>query len=171
MKKIITLFAFVSFLAISGCSSSDDFDEDDDTYPYAFEITDNLGRVADNEYNIRSTFRFEINENLRDDETVLIYRLVDLIDSNTPIWQLIPRTIYFSNGEELDYDYDFSKVDFVITARGTYNLLDTPGYINNQTFRIVLIPSYLASSMDTSNYVEVMNTLKLSENKIKKIKL
>jgi len=47
----------------------------------------------------------------------------------------------------------------------------THNYIDNQTFRIVLIPSDLASSMDTSNYAEVMNTLKISETKIKKVKL
>lgn len=172
MKKIITLFAFVSFLAVSSCSTSDDFQEDNDTIPYAFEIKNvDLGRVANNEYNLKSTFQFEINDNLRDDETVLIYRLTGTINSNTPIWQLIPRTIYFENGEELDYDYDFSKIDFIITARGTYNLLDTPEYIDNQTFRIVLIPSDLAASMDTSNYVEVMNTLKISETNVKKVKL
>ena len=173
MKKIITLFAFVSFLAISSCTTSEDnFQEDDDTIPYAFEIKNvNLGRVANNEYNLRSTFQFEINDNLRDDETVLIYRLTGTINSNTPVWQLIPRTIYFDNGQELDYDYDFSKVDFIITARGTYNLLDTPGYINNQTFRIVLIPSDLAASMDTSNYSAVMSTLKISESQVQKVKL
>lgn len=172
MKKIITLFAFVSFLAISGCSTSDDFEEDFDTYPYAFEIKNvDLGRVADNEYNLRSTFQFEINDNLSDDETVLIYRLTGTVNSNTPIWQLIPRTIYFSNGDELDYDYDFSKVDFFITARGNYNLLNRPEYIDNQTFRIVLIPSDLAASMDTNNYAEVMNTLKISETNVKKVKL
>ncbi|RVT71323.1 hypothetical protein EOD40_16920 [Flavobacterium sufflavum] len=172
MKKIITLFAFVSFLAISSCTTEDNFQEDNDTIPEAFEIKNvNLAKVANNEYNFKSTFQYEIGGNLYDDETVLIYRLTTLINSTTPVWQLIPRTIYFDNGQELDYDYDFSKVDFIITARGTYNLLDTPGYINNQTFRVVIVPSVLAASMDTSNYNEVMNTLKISESQVQKVKL
>lgn len=173
MKKIITLFAFVSFLAVSSCSSSDDnFQEDNDTIPYAFEIENvNLGKVADNEYNLRSTFQFEINDNLRDDETVLIYRLTGTLNSNTPVWQLIPRTIYFNNGDIVDYFFDFSKVDFFITARGNFTLLNRPEYIKNQTFRMVLIPSDLAASVDAANYVEVMNTLKLSESQVKKVKL
>lgn len=172
MKKIMTLFAFVSFLAFSSCTTTNDLHEDNDTFPEAFEIKNvNLARVADNEYNLESTFQYEIGGNLYDDETVLVYRLTSLINSTTPVWQLIPRTIYFTNGDELDYDYDFSKVDFVITARGTYNLLNTPSYINNQTFRVVIVPSALAATMDTSNYTEVMNTLKISESQVQKVKL
>ncbi|MFA9190026.1 hypothetical protein AAGV28_01480 [Flavobacterium sp. FZUC8N2.13] len=174
MKKIITLFAVVvGLFAFSSCTTTDDnFQEDFDTYPYAFEIKNvDLGRVADNEYNLRSTFQFEINDNLRDDETVLIYRLTSTINSNTPVWQLIPRTIYFNNGDLVDYFFDFSKVDFFITARANFNLLNRREYIDDQTFRIVLIPSDLAATMDTNNYLEVMNTLKLSENQVKKVKL
>ena len=172
MKKIITLFAFVSFLAVSSCTTTDDYQQDNDTIPEAFEIKNvNLAKVANNEYNLKSTFQYEIGGNLYDDETILVYRLTTLINSTTPVWQLIPRTIYFDNGQELDYDYDFSKVDFIITARGTYNLLDTPGYINNQTFRVVIIPSVLAATIDTSNYAEVMNTLKISESQVQKVKL
>lgn len=173
MKKIVTLFAFVSFFALTSCTTTEEYYTDDqDTIPEAFEIKNvDLARVADNEYKFSSTFQYEIGGNLYDDETILVYRLTDLINSTTPVWQLIPRTIYFTNGQELDYDYDFSKVDFIITARGTYNLLDTPEYIDDQTFRIVIIPSALAATMDTSNYNEVMNTLKISETNVKKVKL
>ena len=154
-----------------GCTNNDDDNVDNDTIPYAFQFTDNLGRVANNEYNIKSTFQFEINDNLRDDETVLVYRLTGYVNLSTPVWQLIPRTIYFDNGEELDYDYDFSKVDFIITARGSYNLLDTPNYINNQTFRVVIIPSSLQVSINKNNYSEVMKALNLNENQIQQIEL
>ena len=171
MKKIMILLAVVGLFAFSGCSNNDDNDVDNDTIPFAFQFTDNLGRVADNEYNIKSTFQFEINDNLRDDETVLVYRLTGYVNSSTPVWQLIPRTIYLDNDEELDYDYDFSKLDFIITARGTYNLLDTPEYINNQTFRVVIIPSYLAVSVNKNNYLEVMKALNLNESQIQQIEL
>jgi hypothetical protein len=97
--------------------------------------------------------------------------LTGYVNSSTPVWQLIPRTIYFSNDDELDYDYDFSKVDFIITARGTYNLLNRPNYIYNQTFRIVIIPSYLSSAVNKNNYLEVMKVLKLDESQIQQIKL
>lgn len=173
MKKIVTLFAFVSLVAFSSCTTTEEYNvEDNDTYPEAFEIKNvNLSKVADNEYNLKSTFQYEIGGNLYDDETVIIYRLTSTINSTTPVWQLIPRTIYFTNGDELDYDYDFSKVDFIITARGNYVLQNTPAYIRDQTFRVVIIPSDLAASMDTTNYTEVMKTLKISESQVQKVKL
>lgn len=174
MKKIVTLFVFVSLVAFSSCTTTEEYydGEDYDTYPEAFEIENvNLSKVADNEYNLKSTFQYEIGGNLYDDETVLIYRLTSTINSTTPVWQLIPRTIYFTNNNELDYDYDFSKVDFIITARGNYVLQNTPEYIRDQTFRVVIIPSDLAASMDTTNYTEVMKTLKISESQVQKVKL
>jgi hypothetical protein len=170
MKKILSLFAIVGLVAFSSCSSDDD-GPDNDTYPVAFEIKNvNLTRSgADNYYKISNTFSNEIGTPLYDDETVLVYRLSDVVDSNTPIWQLIPRTIYFDDDNELDYDYDFSKVDFVISARGTYNLLNKPSYINNQTFRVVVVPSNLLASINKNNYLDVMKTLKLNENQIKQV--
>ncbi len=83
-------------------------------------------------------------------DNLLIYRLSGTIDSSTPIWQPIPRTLFLNEGE-LDYDYDFSKEDFTIYAGGTYNLATTPSYITGQTFRIVIIPGYLSNKSTTAN--------------------
>nr|WP_309760067.1 hypothetical protein [Flavobacterium sp.] len=172
MKKIITLLSVVGLIFFTSCEGPEGIPGEDGLSAEAFEIKNvNLSRVASNEYNFRSTFQFEIGGNLFDDETVLVYRLSGLVNSNTPVWQLIPRTIYFDNGAELDYDYDFSKVDFVISARGTYNLLNTPEFINQQTFRVVIISSNLSSSVNKNNYFEVMNALKLNESQVKEIKL
>jgi len=170
MKKILTLFAVVGLFAFSSCSDDDNNAEDFDTYPDAFEIKNvNLSRIADNHYELNSTFNSEVGGDLFDDETVLIYRLTGTVNSNTPIWQLIPRTVYFDDGNELDYDFDFSKVDFVITARGTYNLPSKPGYVNNQTFRVVIVPSNLLAKVNTNNYLEVMSAANLKESQIKNI--
>jgi hypothetical protein len=98
----------------------------------------------------------------------LIYRLSGSINSNTPIWQLIPRTLFLSQGE-LDYDFDFSKEDFTIYAGGNYNLALTPQYLNNQTFRIVIVPGSFSVSLNKYNYIEVMSALNIKENQIQKI--
>jgi hypothetical protein len=176
MKKIITLLAVIGMFGFQGCTGPEGppgipgQDGQDGAVPYAFEIKNvNLGRVVDNEYNLKSTFQFEIGDNLRDDETVLMYRLTDLINSSTPVWQSIPRTTYFDDGNILDYYFDFSKVDFIITARGSFNLALAPDYIKGQTFRIVLIPSNLVSSVNVTNYNEVMAAANLKESEVKKI--
>jgi hypothetical protein len=178
MKKLISVLAIAALVSLQSCTVAETKVveaapyTDNDTYPEAFEIKNvNLAKVANNEYNLKSTFKFEIGGDLYDDETVLVYRMTGLINTNTPIWQLIPRTIYLSNGDILDYYYDFSKVDFIITARGSYNLLNTPTYIDNQTFRIVIIPSKLSKKVDTNNMEAVMNAANLKEKDVKKISL
>lgn len=89
---------------------------------------------------------------------------------NTPVWQLIPRTLYLQQGE-LDYDFDFSKEDFTIYAGGTYDLSLTPGYLTNQTFRIVIVPGYfsnrMANPVDYSDYNAVIKAFNINDKNVK----
>ena len=174
MKRIITLFAIIGLLAFSGCEGPEGIPGQDGLTADAFEIKNvNLGRVTDNQYSISSTFLYEIGGDLFNDETILVYRLTGTINSTTPIWQLIPRTIYHDDGNELDYDYDFSREDFTIYADGTYNLANTPQYINNQTFRIVIIPGYFsnrsAQQIDFNDYDAVIQAYGINPNNIKSL--
>ena len=176
MKKIITLFAFVSFLAISGCSSSDDnFREDRDTISEVFELTTNFAYNANDGYNI---YR-DLDPLIFNEDVVLIYRRVGSINNtNAPIWQQIPRTIYTDDGE-IDYDFDFSIGHFIIYARATYNLALTPGYLNNQTFRIVIVPGSpdgLTSAKltnkvkeDYSDYNAVIKKYNIDDSNVKEL--
>lgn len=176
MKKIITLLAVIGMFGFQGCTGPEGppgvpgQDGQDGLTPQAFELKNvSLSRVTDNHYELKRTFASTaLGGDLFDDETVLIYRMTSTINSSTPIWQSIPRSFYFSSTSRLDYDYDFSKIDFVISATGTYNLLNEP-YINNQTFRLVIIPSDLIGKVDKNNYYQVMSVLKLSEDQIQKI--
>ena len=174
MKRIITLFAIIGLLAFSGCEGPEGIPGQDGLTADAFEIKNvNLGRVTDNQYSISSTFLYEIGGDLFNDETILVYRLTGTINSTTPIWQLIPRTIYHDDGNELDYDYDFSREDFTIYAEGTYNLSETPEFIYNQTFRIVIIPGYFsnrsAQQIDFNDYNAVLQAYGINPSSIKKI--
>ena len=174
MKRIITLFAIIGLLAFSGCEGPEGIPGQDGLTADAFEIKNvNLGRVTDNQYSISSTFLYEIGGDLFNDETILVYRLTGTINSTTPIWQLIPRTIYHDDGNELDYDYDFSREDFTIYAGGTYNLAETPEYIFNQTFRIVIIPGYFsnrsAQQIDFNDYDAVIQAYGINPNNIKSL--
>ena len=118
MKKIITLFAFVSFLAVSSCTTTDDFQEDDDTISEVFQLTN-----VDFNYNAKDGFNIykDLNPLLYNEDVVLIYRKIGFIsDTNAPIWQQIPRTVYTDKGR-LDYDFDFSNEHFIIYAKGNYS--------------------------------------------------
>lgn len=177
MKKIITILAVVAMFSFQGCTGPEGpqgpegVPGQDGAVPLAFEIKNiNLVKVSNNEYKLSNTFQYEMGGNLYDNETVLVYRMTGVVNSTTPIWQLIPRTIRFTNGDVLEYYFDFSKVDFVITAYGNYNLsLGSSDYINDQTFRFVIVPSNLLASVNKNNYNEVISALNIKENQIQKI--
>ena len=165
MKKIITLLAVVGMFSLQGCTVEDN-SVDNDTIAEVFEIK-NINFINDpvDGYIIYQKFTPTIFAS----DVVLIYRLSGTINSNTPIWQLIPRTLFLQQGE-LDYDFDFSKVDFTIYAGGTYNLALTPSYIQNQTFRIVIIPGYFSNKskiVDFADYDAVMKLFSSQKTTIK----
>ena len=165
MKKFTLVLAFIGMITLESCSTNDN--TDNDTISEVFELRNvNFGFDAQNGYSIYRT----LNPQIRLDDVILIYRLSGTIDSSTPIWQQIPRTLYLNEGE-LDYDFDFSKEDFTIYAGGTYDLSLTPTFLNNQTFRIVIIPGYLSNknkeNIDYSDYASVARALKITESQIK----
>lgn len=164
MKKIITLLAVVGMFSLQGCTTEDN-SVDNDTIAEVFEIK-NINFVLDpvDGYIVYQKFTPTIFAS----DVVLIYRLSGTINSTTPIWQLIPRTLFLPQGE-LDYDFDFSQEDFTIYAGGTYNLSLTPQYLNNQTFRIVIVPASFSTSINKNNYSAVISALNIKETEIKKI--
>ena len=171
MKKIITLLAVVGMFSLQGCTVSDGLpgpqgpQGEDGLIAEVFELKNvSFAYNANDGYTIYQ----KLTPNIYASDVILIYRLSGSINSNTPIWQLIPRTLFLSQGE-LDYDFDFSKEDFTIYAGGNYNLALTPQYLNNQTFRIVIVPGSFSVSLNKYNYLEVMSAFNIKENQIQKI--
>jgi len=169
MKKILTLFAVAGLMAFSSCSN-DDNNVDNDTIPQAFEVQASFGFNATDGFIISDNFSKYLGGNLYNDESVLVYRLEGTNASGSDIWQLIPRDVYFANGESITYDYNFSIQSFTIFVGGD-NIANRPAYLNNQVFRFVIIPSVLASTVNKSNYLDVMKAAKLNESQVKNIKL
>ncbi len=169
MKKVIALLAVIGMFSLQGCSGPEGVPGpagQDGLLSEVFELKNiNFGYNATDGYTIYQ----KLTPAIYASDVVLIYRLSGTINSNTPIWQLIPRTLFLSQGNELDYDFDFSKEDFTIFAKGNYDLATTPQYLNNQTFRIVIVPGSFSTTLNTSDYAAVMATLKINENQIQKI--
>jgi hypothetical protein len=166
MKKIITLLAVIGMFSLQGCTVTTDSNYvDNDTIAEVFELKNvNFGNDPKDGYIIYQ----KLTPNIYASDVVLIYRLSGTLNSSTPIWQPIPRTLFLTQGE-LDYDFDFSKEDFTIYAGGNYNLSLTPQYLNNQTFRIVIVPGSFSSMVDTNNYNAVMAAIKINDSQIQKI--
>ncbi|CAM3940199.1 hypothetical protein FLAN108750_00320 [Flavobacterium antarcticum] len=164
MKRILLFLAVVGLTTLSSC--------DGDTGPQGpagpesevFELQNvNFQLNQNNEYTIFQ----QLTPVILDSDNILIYRMAGTINAQTPIWQLIPRTLFLDEGE-LDYDFDFSRVDFTIYAGGTYNIATTPQFIQNQTFRIVIVPGYFSknSELDFNDYNSVIKAFNIDDSKI-----
>lgn len=169
MKRIFLLLAFIGITTLSSCEGEPGPQgppgpSDGNTISEVFELQNvNFQLNQNNEYTIFQ----QLNPVLYDSDVMLIYRLSGTINAQTPIWQLIPRTLFLNEGE-LDYDFDFSAVDFTIYAGGTYNIATTPQFIQNQTFRIVIIPGYFSkgTSVDYTDYNAVIKNFNIDDSKI-----
>lgn len=166
MKKITFVLAFIGMITLQGCTKTEVVNNT--VLSKVYELRNvNFALNANSGYTIYQT----LNPQISLSDVILIYRLSGTINPSTPIWQQIPRTLYLTQGE-LDYDFDFSKEDFTIYAGGTYDLSLTPSYLNNQTFRLVIIPGYAsnkqaAKNIDYSDYDAVINAYHLYNAEIK----
>lgn len=175
MKKILTLFAVVGLIVFSSCEGPEgppglDGPKGDPGF------TSEVFELKNINFSINTAKSYKIYQKLNpvifNSDVILIYRLAGTIDSNTPIWQQIPRTLYTSKGE-LDYDFDFSKQDFTIYADGNYDLSLTPEFLNNQTFRIVIVPGTFSNKSvnkpDYSDYNAVIKKYNIDDSNVKKL--
>jgi hypothetical protein len=173
MKKIITLLAVIGMFGFQGCEGPEGppgIPGQDGIGAAAFDITNqDLFKENDHVYSVSNTFFDEVGSDLHGSDMVLIYIKSGSNNAGLPVWQLIPRSIYFSNGDVLDYDFDFTVKDYIISASGNYVLTNRPEYIFGQTFRVVIVPNDLISSVNKNDYNEVMSVLNIKEYQIQKI--
>lgn len=164
------LMAILSVAVVSCNDRNDDrIVQDNDTYSVVLDIN-NVGFSYDaqNGYFISRSF----TKPLFNTDVVLMYRKIGSTNDGSPVWQSIPRTLYLNNGNELDYDFDFSKNDIMIYAKGNYDISTTPEYLANQTFRVVLVPASSGgknAGVDYSDYESVIKFFNIDDSKVKNL--
>lgn len=166
MKKFlpILLLAFVG-LFIFSCK---DDDTDYDTYSKMRDVSGSFTNA--------NGYSFTVPINIQNTDVVLIYRR-DPAASNA--WQLIPKTYYLSGGRELDYNnlFDSQNVEIFTVAnfdQSTMSSSEMSQYLNNQTFRVVLVPASASKggqTVDKNDYNAVVKYYNLDESKIQTIKV
>ncbi|WP_027380308.1 hypothetical protein [Chryseobacterium daeguense] len=174
MKKFlpILLLAFVS-LFIFSC------DDDDNNNNFVDHDTYSQMRDATGTFSSSNSYTLSMDINILNTDVVLVYRKVG------GYWESIPKTYYLDNvtvpatGRELDYSFDFNTQEVNIRTSANFNQstmssAEANQYLNNQTFRVVLVPASAAkntASVDTSDYNAVVKYYNLDESKIKTIKI
>ncbi len=166
MKKLFPfLLLFITSFILFNCKEDDEVQVQVD-YPAVYDL-----RNVNFSYNATDgwTYGQSFKNPLLDQDYVVIFRQTGT-SGNAPVWQQIPRTLYLNQGE-LDYDFDFSKNDFMIYAGGTYDLSTTPQYLNNQTFRVVLVPAVYGKNatledLKKLSYEEIIAKYNIDESKV-----
>ncbi|MDQ0591736.1 hypothetical protein QFZ37_000105 [Chryseobacterium ginsenosidimutans] len=173
MKKFlpILLLAFVS-LFIFSC------DNNDDNTPYQDNDTIAQMKDATGTFNSGNNFKLTMDINILNTDVVLVYRKVG------NVWQSVPKTYYLDNaqnlptGRELDYNFDFNTSEVNITTTANFNQStqmtsgETTQYLNNQTFRVVLVPANAGknSAVNYEDYNSVIKYYNIDESKVNTIK-
>lgn len=170
MKKYFTLMFLAIFggLLMMSCDRTDTVVpvEDNDTYPIMKDITGTL--TSSNNFTITQPI------NIASSDVILVYRNFKSNTNSTAVWQLIPKTYYLNNGKELDYNFLFDANNIEIYTEANFDQTtmtseEKSAYLNNQNFRIVLVPASRAnrtsSKVNYEDYNAVVKYYNLKEPK------
>ncbi|MBW8524608.1 hypothetical protein K0U91_04170 [Chryseobacterium chendengshani] len=168
MKKFLSILmlAFAGLFILS-CDDNDEVVqvEDNDTYATAYDISPTFIRSSSNLYQ----FSDEFNDPLVESDVVLIYMQTGTAN-NSPVWRLLPYTVFVGSIDEVDYNFDFSKFDIQINVNSTptLNLDANSTYYAGKRFRVVVVPAKTGkNSIDHKDYNAVIKYYGIDESKIK----
>ncbi|WP_405198535.1 collagen-like protein [Christiangramia sp. LLG6405-1] len=172
MKKLLSLILIAS--TIVACSSDGEVgppgppgQDGVNIVGQAFEIEADFN---DPDYSVFADIPSTIE--VLESDVVLVYWL-ELVDDGTDVWNLIPQTIYFDDGE-FQYNYNHTSFDVNIYLQGNIDL-GTLGerYTQDQIFKIVVLPVDYAqdNNLDVSDYQSVKTSLDLNDSNIKRFEV
>jgi hypothetical protein len=186
MKKIITLL-LISIFSLTSCGDDGAIGPQGPQGPAGVDGLDGLGFTFEetitleyfSDVNLYSTF-INIPENIVTidpaADAVLIYRL-EIVEANDgtdlDTWSLIPQNFFLDEGI-IQYVYNHTVNDVEIIIDGNFDLSTLSSqFTENQTFRVVVIPSSSnfaqTTGLDISNLDAVMHALDLNESDVKKL--
>lgn len=163
MKKLILLFVSIVLFSCEGPAGPPG--------PPGFDGINILGSVFDvtvdftpnNGYSNLIPFPNDIE--VFESDVVMVYLLEEQVsDPSGPIdvWTPLPQSFFLDNGLQVVYNFNHTFLDVNLFLDGNV-ILDTlgPGFTNNQTFRIAILPAEFAEefNVDLNNFEEVMETL------------
>jgi len=165
MKKLSTLLLFIALITVS-CSDSIEAppSSGDDFVGTTFEFTGDFTQTN----NFQLFFNFEENGFIPYESDVILAYILWESDSGIDYWRPLPQTVYLSNGNVFDYNYDFAAditgnriLDMSVFLDGMIDFSTLPpAYTIDQTFRIVVVPSDFlkATNVDVNNMESIINS-------------
>jgi hypothetical protein len=170
MKKILLLFTALGALTLSSCNNDDDNVAvvGTDTIAEVFELN-NVNFVPDADGNYQITY--VLDPVIFGNDVVLVYRLTGTDPQGNDVWSLTPNFVYNDFGE-VRYTSDFSLNSVAIYLDSDYLITQTPALLQNQVFRIVIVPGSTngqakAAKVDYKDYNAVIKQYGINDSNVK----
>lgn len=160
MKTIIRVLVLFTVVLFSSCSDEGDVNNNYDLLGTVFETTGSFS--ASNAYKLY--FQFPNDVVVYDGDVVMVYILWGQTDTNEDIWRPLPQSVFLIDGSfQYNFDYTLNDVQIYLEANFDKGTLE-PGDLENQTFRIAVIPAelYQNKSVDIQDFNSVMQISRLS---------
>jgi len=170
MKRILLLLAVVGIITLSGCEG--DRGPQGPQGPMGesevFEVTTDFVPDIDPELSYRSFF--DLNPVILPADNLLVYELA-AVQNNLDVWKLLPQIYTFSDGGIAQYNFDFTTNDFSIFLDANFDRANLPaGWVQNKTFRIVIVPGYFSrggTPVAYSDYHAVLKAYDIDDSNVK----
>ena len=170
MKKItLLLTAFISLAALQSCTIEEYYDDNGGGYSQVFELPNETISTPEDTFTNSATWNFTTP--IYDSDNVLVYRW----QGNS--WVLLPVTYGLtSDGDQLSYDYDFTRYDVKVYVRTNFPIEQLSNaeyneFIYRQTFRVVVVPGGFQQKMNYSDYNATISALGLENAPIKTLQI
>ncbi|MCK0109562.1 hypothetical protein MWU58_09675 [Flavobacteriaceae bacterium S0825] len=165
MKRILSLFTVLALL-LTACEGP--------MGPPGFDGLDGLDGL-DGEIIASSAFEIEVDFNDTNNfeyieaygfevlptDVTLVYILWDT-DNGQDIWRLMPQTVYFDDGSNLVYNFDFTQDDvrFFLDGTSDFTSLDDVWTLD-QVFRVVVVPADNIDGVDVTDINAVLSSINI----------
>lgn len=150
MKKIVALL-FLSVVLFSACEG----DQGPPGESGATFLAETFERTNVNFNNANAyTVRVPLDPTIFEDDVVLVYRLQE-VDNGLDVWEPLPTSPFFFFNDTsgaiegyLTYRFNFTVGDIDIIMDSDAPEIAGAEFTDNQTFRIVIVPSEQANNLD-----------------------
>lgn len=175
MKNILLFLALSSTILFSSCEGDPGPPGQDGGLIYAqvFEQTVNFQYDANNGIFTSPYIAFPFT--VYESDVVLVYRYEGQAGigggETADVWSPLPQNIFYSDGAIIQYIFTNTFVDVQMMIEGNFDLstLNDPTVLDNQTFRIAVVPSEFASTNPSME--DILEVMQRSGSQIEEIEL